>query len=67
MQEKINPDSLLWFMQNVYSQHGQDGILEEIFNPVEISSGYFVEFGAWDRKYLSNNRLLYKKEWSGVL
>jgi hypothetical protein len=63
---KVREGSLLWFWGNVYSQAGQDGILREIFERLAIRNGVFVEFGAWDGRYLSNCRLLFEKGWSGV-
>ena len=46
--------SLNNFRKNIYSQDGEDGVIDEIFNRLAISKGTFVEFGAWDGKYLSN-------------
>lgn len=63
---KIQENSLLFYYGNIHSQRGQDGILAEIFRRLKITSGVFVEFGAWDGKYLCNSRWLYEKGWSGV-
>lgn len=49
-----------------YSQFGEDGILEQLFARLGISSGFFVEFGAWDGKHLSNTFYLLEKGWSGL-
>jgi len=55
------------FAKNVYSQNGEDGILEEILKRLNITGGQFCEFGAWDGKYLSNTyNLLSNPNWSGV-
>jgi hypothetical protein len=59
-------DSLLSYAHNVTSQIGQDGIIQEIAKRLEISTGFFVEFGAWDGIHLSNSRQLYLKGWKGV-
>src|SRR5262245_32205951 len=59
-------ENLLQYMKNKYSQEGQDGIIERIFQVLEIERGHFVEFGAWDGIYLSNCRKLYEEGWSGV-
>jgi hypothetical protein len=63
---RISAHSLLWHYGNVHSQLGQDGILAEVLRRLQLSTGWFVEFGAWDGVYLSNCRLLYEKGWSGV-
>ena len=42
------------FKYNVYSQNGEDGVIEELFRRLDIRSGWVVEFGAWDGAHLSN-------------
>lgn len=54
----MNQYGLLDYMWNKYSQAGQDGIIKHIFKTLNIQSGHFVEFGAWDGIYLSNYRKL---------
>lgn len=54
------------FKNNIYSQNGEDGILEEILKRLKIDKGTFVEFGAWDGKYLSNTYNILEKGWEGV-
>jgi len=58
--------TLLKFRKNIYSQAGEDGIIEEILKRLSIQDGWFVEFGAWDGKYLSNTYALLKQGWKGV-
>ncbi len=49
-----------------FSQNGEDKFLEELFSRAGVSTGYFVEFGAWDGKFLSNCYLFYKSHgWGG--
>lgn len=51
---KLN-SPLMEYNRNVYSQNGEDGILEYIFSKLPAThSRYCVEFGAWDGKHLSN-------------
>ena len=57
---------LLNYMSNKYSQAGQDGIIEHVFKILGKKNGHFVEFGAWDGKFLSNCRKLFEEGWSGV-
>jgi hypothetical protein len=53
------------YNRNVFSQNGEDGILEEVFNTLGIEEGVFCEFGAWDGMHCSNTYHLYQKGWSG--
>lgn len=55
------------FARRVHSETGEDGILEKIFALLGTASGFFVEFGAWDGRRLSNTRLLSEKGWQGIL
>jgi hypothetical protein len=49
---------LLAVARNVNSQSGEDGIIEAILDRLGISTGWCVEFGAWDGRHLSNTRAL---------
>ncbi len=61
-------DMLAQCARDVYSQGGEDGILERILSVLEIESGWAVEFGAWDGKLFSNTaHLLLDQNWSGVM
>ena len=58
---------LLHFRKNIYSQNGEDGVLEEILLRLNITKGWFCEFGAWDGVHFSNTFLLAEsRDWSGV-
>lgn len=57
--------SLNKFSQNVYSQFGEDGIIQELLNLLEESvtlDKWCCEFGAWDGLYLSNTANLIKNK-----
>lgn len=48
------------FRDNAHSQCGQDGVIAKALEILGVSSGYCVEFGAWDGLYLSNTRRFLK-------
>jgi hypothetical protein len=50
--------NFLNFKKNIFSQNGEDGIIEEIFKRIGFSSKLCCEFGAWDGIHLSNTRNL---------
>src|ERR1700744_2589365 len=49
----------------VFSQNGEDGIIQEIFNRIGTTNKYFIEFGVEDGLECNTINLLYKK-WSGI-
>ena len=52
---------------NTYSQFGEDGIIEKIFQIIGVNSKVCIEFGAWDGFYLSNTANLWTNGWKGIL
>ena len=45
----------LKYRKNYFSQNGEDGIIEKLFEQLNLKQNLFVcEFGAWDGIYLSN-------------
>jgi hypothetical protein len=59
---------LLEHQSNVYSQTGEDGVIEKILDTLPVRDSWCVEFGAWDGKYLCNVRnLIEHKGYSAVL
>lgn len=55
------------FAFNHYSQFGEDGIIEKIFEVIGAESQVCVEFGAWDGLHLSNTAKLWKNGWEAIL
>lgn len=57
------------YAHNVYSQFGEDGIIQHIFNLLpEENDRWCVEFGAWDGKLYSNCcNLLTNHNWKGIM
>lgn len=49
-----------------YAQYNEDLFISNIFGSKDINKGFFLEFGAWDGKYLSNCRFFYEKGWKGL-
>ena len=54
------------YSKNVYSQNGEDGVIEELLKRLDISGGWVCEFGAWDGIYLSNTFNLVEKGFNAV-
>ena len=48
-----------------WSQWGEEEIIHSLLSRMDISSGFFVEFGAWDGKRWSNTYALYESGWAG--
>jgi len=55
------------YKRQVYSQDGEDGIIEKIFDTLKIKKGWYCEFGAGDGNWISNTKYLREKGWNGVL
>ena len=57
---------LVKYSKNRFSQRGEDGILEKIFETLGISHGWCVDVGAYGRT-MSNTYALIERGWHGVL
>lgn len=62
----VQESSLLYKSWAIYSQWGEEGILDEILMRLNIKNGFFVEFGGWDACHLSNTRFLADRGWAGM-
>jgi hypothetical protein len=60
-----NPKKLNRFEYQVFSQNGEDGIIEEIFKRIGTTNQFFVEFGAANGLW-NNTTLLLVKGWRGL-
>lgn len=60
--------SILVNKKNIYSENGEDGIIQYIFNKLKLTNnGTFIEFGAWDGITFSNTYNLFKNyNWNGI-
>ncbi len=54
------------YKKNVYSQNGEDGVIDELLKRLEITNGWVCEFGAWDGIHLSNTFNLVKQNFNAV-
>lgn len=71
---KINPRKSLpdscWLSSKAkkfFSQHGEEGIIEAIFEKMPATNHWCVEFGAWDGVNMSNTcYFIQNKKWKGV-
>lgn len=57
-QSALPPTWLSSRARNVHSQFGEDGIIEAILERLGSKTGWCVEFGAWDGRFMSNTHLL---------
>lgn len=56
------------YAQNIHSQNGEDGVLQELIKRLPGITRYYVEFGGWDGVYLSNTaHLRMAHKWQGLL
>jgi len=57
------------YKKSVFSQNGEDGIIEKVMSMLGIqSNGFCVELGAWDGIFNSNTyELIHRRNWSGLL
>lgn len=60
-----HPLSLMRYQAQVYSQHGEDGILAEMFRRIGMPQRYFVEIGV-ENGQQNNTRFLLEQGWQGV-
>jgi hypothetical protein len=59
---------LLEFKSNVYSQAGEDGVIQKILETLSENDKWCVEFGAWDGQHFSNTcNLIENFSYSAVL
>src|SRR4030042_4082256 len=57
---------LIDYARNVYSQFGEDGIIEHIFQIIGMGTRSCLEVGAGDGIQNSNTRFLYEKGWKSL-
>lgn len=60
-------DFVKQYGSNIYSQNGEDGIIAECLQRMEIETGVCAEFGAADGIFCSNTYKLLKQGWKGIM
>lgn len=55
------------YAKDVYSQNGEDGVIEEVLQRLGIRQGVVVEFGAHNGMFCSNSLALIRNGWSAFL
>lgn len=64
---KLNSCIISDCSENIYSQFGEDGVINKIFSVIEPENKWCVEFGAWDGLHFSNTARLIKEDgWQGI-
>ena len=65
IQNNSNENPLIKYEHQTFSQNGEDGIINEIFNRLGITTGEFIEIGTGDGSE-NNTRLLLELGWKGT-
>lgn len=64
----IDKNSLITYRKNVFSENGEDGIIEKMFSEIKPKSNLCCEFGAWDGIWASNCRnLIVNHNWEAIM
>ncbi|QUC64796.1 hypothetical protein NsoK4_00460 [Nitrosopumilus sp. K4] len=56
-----------FFEKTIYSQNGEDGIIEFIFSQIGTTNKFFVEFGVNDGTICNTRYLFEKNKWDGLM
>ncbi|MFC1528211.1 hypothetical protein ACFL5D_05675 [Candidatus Neomarinimicrobiota bacterium] len=64
----IEKNNLISYRNNIFSENGEDGIIEKIFSEIKPKSNLCCEFGAWDGIWASNCRnLIVNHGWRAIM
>jgi len=56
-----------FFEKKIFSQNGEDGIIDFIFSQISTTNKFFVEFGVKDGMVCNTRYLLEEKGWRGLM
>lgn len=63
--DKGNHDLLIQHEERLFSQNGEDGIIQWLLDEIDVSTGWFVEIGAADGEE-NCSRSLVERGWTGL-
>ena len=64
----IEQNTLITYRKNIFSENGEDGIIEKIFSEIKPKANLCCEFGAWDGIFASNCRnLIVNHDWEAIM
>lgn len=65
--QKINPKKLSEVEFKVFSQFGEDGIIEFLVSKLNIKNKFFIEFGVENYNESNTRFLMMNRNWSGLI
>ena len=66
-QQHKNEFNIDYFEKKIFSQNGEDGIINFIFSTIGTHNKFFVEFGVKNGTECNTRYLLEKKDWTGLM
>lgn len=66
-QKNITPKNIKDIEFKVFSQWGEDGIIEYLINKIPIKNNFFIEFGVEDYNESNTRFLMVNRNWSGCV
>lgn len=67
LQEKKNSENINDYELKIFSQFGEDGIIDFLVNKIQIKNKIFIEFGVEDYEEANTRFLLEGKNWRGLI